>query len=102
MNTTYVNDLFLVKKDHAIQVAYPPLESALGNWADATTDQTSDRRDDLRHDKRKAVSDFFQWICKPVHEITPNDVKSGQIELERRNLAPAKESCKDVPTFLFI
>jgi site-specific recombinase XerD len=42
----------------------------------------------LLHDKKKAVSDFFTWIGKAVHEITPSDVKSWQFELERRNLAP--------------
>lgn len=72
-----------------LSVAYSPLDSALGNWADATTVPTSDRRDDLKHAKQKAVGDFFQWIGKPVHEITPNDVKSWQNKLEKRNLAPA-------------
>ena len=89
MNTTYVDDLFTFESDRTIQVAFPPLESALVNWADATTDPTSDRREDLLHDKRKAVRDFFEWICKPVHEITPNDVKTWQFELEQHNLAPA-------------
>ena len=81
----------VIRKDvnlDSIIVSYPPLESALVNWADATTDPTSDRRDDLLHDKTKAVSDFFHWICKPVDQITPGDVKSWQFELEQRNLAP--------------
>jgi hypothetical protein len=41
----------------------------------------------LLHDKKKAVRDFFEWICKPVDEIPPNDVKAWQNELEQRNLA---------------
>ena len=59
-----------------LTVAYPPLDFALANWADATTDPISDRREDLLHDMRKAVCDFFAWICKPMDEITPNDVKA--------------------------
>ena len=89
MNTIYIDDLFTVEIDNSFQVTYPPLDNALLAWADATTNPTSDRRKDLLHDKTKAVSDFFEWICKPVDEITPSDVKSWQFELERRNLAPA-------------
>ena len=68
-------------------VENPPLDFALANWADATTDPTRDRREDLLHDKKKAVGDFFEWICKPADGITPNDVKAWQNELEQRNLA---------------
>jgi hypothetical protein len=35
-----------------------------------------DLREDLLHDKKKAVRDLFEWICKPVDEIPPNDVKA--------------------------
>jgi hypothetical protein len=72
MNTTENQELTIL---NSISVAYPPLESALVNWADSTTDPTGDRRGDLLRDKTKAVRDFFDWIGKPVHEITPNDVK---------------------------
>ena len=73
----------------SLAVAYPLYEDALLAWADATTDPISDRRQDLLRDKIKAARDFFDWICKPVHEIIPNDVKSWQFELESHNLAPA-------------
>jgi len=86
MNTTEYQEL--IRLDSLI-IPYTPLESALVNWADATTDPTSDRRADLVRDKSKAVRDFFGWICKPVDQITPGDMKSWQFELEQRNLAPA-------------
>jgi hypothetical protein len=65
------------------------MDNALFAWADSCTDPTSDRRKDLLRDKTKAVRDFLEWIGKLVHEITPNDVKTWQNKLERRNLAPA-------------
>lgn len=80
-----------------ITVVYPPHENALLAWVDATTDPISDRRQDLLRDKIKAASDFFDWICKPVHEITPNDVKSWQFQLEQRNLAPCNGLWQDEP-----
>ena len=86
MNSLISNYVIFTDK---IAVAYPPLESALSNWADATTDPTSDRWEDLLHDKRKVVSDFFEWIGKPIHEIAPYDVKSWQNEIEQRDLASA-------------
>ena len=97
-----MNTLDVTFHPDAIAIAYPPLESALTNWSDATTDPTSDRRNDLKHDKQKAVADFFKWIGKAVHEITPNYVKSWQIELEKRNLAPAYNICDDKPNFIIL
>jgi hypothetical protein len=73
----------------AVEVAYPPTKNAFISWSDATTDPTSDRRENFLHDKKKVVNDFFEWVCMPVHEITPNDVKTWQFELEQRDLAPA-------------
>ncbi|MCJ7537440.1 MAG: hypothetical protein MUO57_18090 [Anaerolineales bacterium] len=92
MNTTEYQEL--IRLDSLI-MPYPPLESALANWADTTTNPTSDSREDLLHDKTKAVSDFFLWICKPVDQISPSDVKSWQFEIEHRNLAPGDSLCHD-------
>ena len=61
MNTTEHQEL--IRLDSLI-IPYSPLESALANWADATTNPTSDRREDLLHDKTTAVSDFFLWVCR--------------------------------------
>ncbi len=87
MNTNTLDMNLAVLDTGGLTVAWPPLDFALANWADATIDPTSDRREDLLHDKKKAVGDFFEWICKPADGITPNDVKAWQNELEQRNLA---------------
>lgn len=63
MNTITIDNEITLFETGALEVAYPPLDFALSNWADASTDPTSDRRDDLEHDKTKAVHDFFEWIC---------------------------------------
>ncbi len=72
----------------SVEVSRYSFDNALLLWADSSTDIQSDRRKDLLRDKAKQVSDFFNWICKPVHEITPNDIKSWQNELENRGLSP--------------
>ena len=46
----------------------------------AFTDPTSDRRNDLLHDKVQAVFDFFVWVNKSIQIITPGDVKKWQEE----------------------
>jgi hypothetical protein len=80
MNTIVLNNI------KNLEVSSYSFYNALMIWVDATTDPTSDQREDLLHDKTKAVNDFFNWICKLVDEITPNDVKTWQFKLERRNL----------------
>ena len=86
MHTNALDMNLAVLDTGELTVAYPPLDFALANWADATTDPTSDRRKDLLRDKTKAVSNFFEWICKPVDEVSPADIKTWQKELEQRNL----------------
>ena len=62
MNASYVNDFVSIYQSSTKQVAYPLLDNAFLAWADATTDPTSDRREDLLRDKTKAVLDFFEWV----------------------------------------
>ena len=80
MHTNTLDMNLAVLATGELMAAQPPLDFALANWADATTDPTSDRCEDLLDDKKKAVRDFFEWICKPVDEIPPNDVKAQQNE----------------------
>jgi integrase len=65
------------------------LSNAIALWADATTDATSSRRQDLLRDKRHAVADFFSFIRKHPAEIKPADVKAWQASLESAGLKPA-------------
>lgn len=53
MNTIYVENEITKFDTGAIGVAYPPLEFAHENWAYATTDPTSARREDLLHARGK-------------------------------------------------
>lgn len=89
MNTNTLDVNLTLFDPGALEVAYPPLEFAFTNWVDATIDPASARREVSVHDKKKTVSDFFKRIGKQIHEITPNDMKLWQIELEQRDLAPA-------------
>ena len=59
------------------------VDRAIYAWADATTDATSERRDDLIRDKTRAVADGLQFIGKHLDQITPDDVKRWQADLER-------------------
>ncbi len=83
MDTNTLDVNLTVFDTPTLEIAYPPLDFALANWADATTDPTNDRCEDLLDDKKKAVRDFFEWICKPVDEITPNDVKAWHNEVKQ-------------------
>lgn len=75
----------LVKQGTELQAA---LRSALPLWADATTDATTRRREELLKGKPKVVEDFFAFIEKHPGEVAPEDVKRWQRRLEER-LRPA-------------
>ena len=64
------------------------LRSALSLWADATTDATTRRRDELLKGKPKVIEDFFAFVKKHPGEVSPEDVKGWQRRLEER-LRPA-------------
>ena len=64
------------------------LRSALSLWADATTDATTRRREELLKGKPKVIEDFFAFVEKHPGEVTPEDVKRWQRRLEER-LRPA-------------
>lgn len=65
------------------------LRNAVGMWANATTDNSSERRANLVHDKTQAVLSFFERTGKSLGEIKPIDVESWQSSMEAAGLAPA-------------
>lgn len=67
----------------------PALTNAILFWADATTGSASERRDDIRRDKRRAVTSFFASSRKHPGEVTTADIKQWQAELEGQGLAKA-------------
>src|SRR5215210_6021878 len=75
----------LIRQGSDIQAA---LRSALSMWADATTDATTRRREELLKGKPKVVADFFAFIEKHPGEVSPEDVKRWQRRLEE-TLRPA-------------
>ena len=58
-------------------------------WAEATTDRSLARRDDLIQDKAKTVSSFFAFCRKTPAEVATPDVKEWQADLEGRGLKPS-------------
>jgi hypothetical protein len=79
MNTNTLDMNLAVLDTGGLTVAFPPLYIPLLAWADATTNPTSDRREDLLNDKKKAVQDFFEWIGKPVSRDHPKRRKNMAI-----------------------
>ena len=64
----------------------PALITAIALWADATTDATSARRQDLLRDKKQAVARFFDSVGKHPADVSPLDVKEWQAALEASGL----------------
>lgn len=58
-------------------------------WAESTTDRTLARRDDLIHDKARAINSFFAFCRKSPAEVDPSDVKVWQERLEGQGLKPS-------------
>lgn len=65
------------------------LRNAISLWADATTDPESVRRQDLLHDKTKAVVAFFNLLGKHPAAVLPADVKRWQEAQEDAGLTRA-------------
>jgi integrase len=58
-------------------------------WAESTTDKTLARREDLIHDKAKAINLFFSSCRKKPAEVDSADVKDWQDKLEEQGLKPS-------------
>lgn len=57
------------------------LDGAIAAWARKTTNASSRRWDDLLRDKQRVVYQFFKWVRKRPHQVTPADVAAWQEEL---------------------
>jgi integrase len=62
------------------------VRAAAQAWADATTDQSLDRRNDLVHDKSKVVTSFFAFSRKDPSEVRAPDVKEWQAQMEEQGI----------------
>jgi integrase len=64
----------------------PAIRAAARAWAEATTDRTLDRRDDLVNDKSKVVTSFFTFSRKDPSEVRAPDVREWQDGMERQGI----------------
>ena len=64
------------------------IDKAIALWAEARTDQTITRHDDLIHDKSKAVGQFFAFSAKHPMQVSGADVEAWQHDLQERKLSP--------------
>jgi site-specific recombinase XerD len=64
----------------------PVIRAAARAWAEATTDRTLDRRDDLVSDKSKIVTSFFVFSSKDPAEVRTPDVKEWQCKMEEQGI----------------
>jgi site-specific recombinase XerD len=64
----------------------PAIRAAARAWAEATTDRTLDRRDDLVSDKSKVVTSFFVFSSKDPAEVRTPDVKEWQSKMEEQGI----------------
>jgi integrase len=62
------------------------IRAAARAWAEATTDRTLERRDDLVNDKSKVVASFFALTRKDPAEVRTPDVKEWQAKIEEQGL----------------
>jgi integrase len=60
------------------------LRTATELWAEATTAATTQRRDEVMHDKLAAVRDFFDFTGKNPVDATLSDVRTWRYYLESR------------------
>jgi integrase len=60
------------------------LRHALRLWAEATTAQSTERRDEIQSYKQKVVSSFFSFVKKHPGEISALDVEEWRKWLERQ------------------
>jgi site-specific recombinase XerD len=64
----------------------PVIRAAARAWAEATTDRTLDRRDDLVSDKSKIVTSFFVFSSKDPAEVKTPDMKEWQSKMEEQGI----------------
>lgn len=65
---------------------HPAVRAAARAWAEATTDRTLERRDDLVSDKSKVIASFFALTQKDPAEVRTPDVKEWQAKMEEQGV----------------
>lgn len=70
----------------SLQDDLPAIRAAARAWAEATTDRTLERRDDLVNDKSKVVASFFALTGKASTEVKTPDVKEWQAKMEEQGV----------------
>lgn len=65
------------------------LRAAVSLWAEATTAVTTQRRNEVLHDKELAVKSFFDFTGKSPADATPKDVHAWRSHLEGQGLSHA-------------
>lgn len=64
----------------------PAVLAAARAWAEASTDRTLERRDDLVNDKSKVVASFFTLTQRDPAEVRTADVKEWQAKMEEQGI----------------
>ena len=64
----------------------PAIRAVTRAWAEATTDRTLERRDDLVNDKSKVVTSFFAFSGRDPLEARTPDVKDWQAKMEEQGI----------------
>lgn len=64
----------------------PAIRAAARAWAEATTDRSLDRREDLVNDKSKVVASFFRLSRKDPLEVRASDVKEWQAMMDEQGI----------------
>ncbi len=78
----------------------PALQNAIRLWADSLTAANSSRRHDLLRDKQRAVAAFFRFAAKHPADVTAQDVKHWQAEMERSDEAAGKRGLKPASIYV--
>jgi integrase/recombinase XerC len=68
------------------QDTLPVIQAATRAWAEATTDRSLERRDDLINDKSKVVNSFFAESRKDPQDVRMHDVKEWQSRMEENGI----------------
>jgi len=79
------------------------LDGVITAWAKRTTDASSRRRGDLLRDKQRVVYQFFKWVRKRPHQVTPADVAAWQEDLrQQRDPDTSRRHCSPATIYAMV
>lgn len=84
-----ISDKLIERGQMALAEQQTALRTATDLWAEATTAATTQRRDEVIHDKVSAVISFFDFIKKHPAIVRSPDVQAWRLKLESKSLSPA-------------